>query len=311
MSARGTFSRPHRQPVVGVCMAALVVMALGPSPSSRATAGTALSGRIVFVSTRNGSADIYVMNADGTDQTRLTSDPDYEYSPRWSPDGTAILFERLDSYGSHLYLMRPDGTGLHRVPGSRWQEDASWSPEGARIVYTLVGLQYRNLGAERPDGTHRHRILEGPFATQRPDWSADGRWIAFDGTVDSLHSIYRVRPDGTGLVTVTYGPRTDAYPRWSPDDRTILFVRNISSGSDLLVMDPDGGGQTYLTNDGGLVTNTTPCWSPGGTMIAFASDRDASRSSVLDIYVMNADGSGVTRLTDGGGNYSPDWTPAA
>ena len=70
-------------------------------------------------------------------------------------------------------------------------------------------------------------------------------------------------------------------------------------------MDADGSKQTPLTNNDAFDTN--PTWSPDGSMIAFASDRDVSS----DIYVMKSDGSNPVRLTDDpADDWWPTWLPA-
>ena len=74
--------------------------------------------RIAFSSERDGNPEIYVMNAQGGDQTRLTNDPAEDTNPTWSPDGTKIAFERfVPGSGFDIYVMNADGTGSRAVSG--------------------------------------------------------------------------------------------------------------------------------------------------------------------------------------------------
>ena len=75
----------------------------------------AFTGRITFVSGRDGNAEIYVMNADGSSQTRLTNDPEWESSPSWSPDGSLIAFESSRDGNAEIYVMNADGSGQIRL----------------------------------------------------------------------------------------------------------------------------------------------------------------------------------------------------
>lgn len=88
-------------------------------------------GRIAFVSDRDGNPEIYVMNADGTDLTRLTDTPGAERDPVWSPDGQRIAF----LYGD-IYVMNADGTDRTQITNtSAGKENIAWSPDGQRIVF--------------------------------------------------------------------------------------------------------------------------------------------------------------------------------
>ncbi|HKO95920.1 MAG TPA: S8 family serine peptidase [Pyrinomonadaceae bacterium] len=76
---------------------------------------SANGAKIVFQSTRDGQPEIYVMNSDGSGQTRLTNNPAWDTAPAWSPDGTKILFTSLRDGPSALYLMNADGTNQTRL----------------------------------------------------------------------------------------------------------------------------------------------------------------------------------------------------
>ncbi len=79
---------------------------------------------IAFTSNRDGNDEIYVMNADGSNQTRLTYNDAYDGMPAWSPDGTRIAFEsRRDSNGSAIYVMNADGSNQTQLTKRPW-----WSP---------------------------------------------------------------------------------------------------------------------------------------------------------------------------------------
>ena len=101
----------------------------------------ASAGRIAFSSYRDGNEDIYVVNADGTDEIRLTSDPSVDSSPDWSPDGRHIAFDSNRDGDYEVYVMNADGSGLTQLTHNRTIDGGpKWSPDGN---YILFGTRYR------------------------------------------------------------------------------------------------------------------------------------------------------------------------
>ena len=86
-------------------------------------------GKIAFVSTRDGNEEIYVMNADGSNQTNITNNPATDYDPCFSPDGTKIAFESYRDGDSEIYVMNADGSNQANItnnPGGDYSP--SWGP---------------------------------------------------------------------------------------------------------------------------------------------------------------------------------------
>jgi Tol biopolymer transport system component len=185
-----------------------------------------------------GNLDVYVMSADGTDLTRLTSTPEDEGRLAWSPDGREIGYQRSDGVwvmnaeGSHPHLVVPaSGVGGFGV---------SWSPDGRRIAFA----EGSDLFVTNADGTDLSRVTSGVVAFG-PRWSPDGDRILF--TCD--RDICTVAPDGSDLVDLTRGTR-DSYERdadWSPDGTRVVFGSARSDGtSGVYLMDADGSNVQLL-----------------------------------------------------------------
>lgn len=124
-----------------------------------------------------GSGALFVMAADGADPVRITpwgyAFDDHE----WSPDGRWIVFQR--PYGQ-LYLVHPDGSGLHRVPlqlpPGTGALNPSWSPDGTWIVFSLQSSDKAEIYMVRPDGTGLRKVTGAPGAQeQKPDWGTPPR----------------------------------------------------------------------------------------------------------------------------------------
>lgn len=100
------------------------------------------NGKIAFVRYLSGGSHIFVMNPDGSDVTRLTESPGYDFSPAWSPDGTKIAFTRAPVEGMNtnpgdIYVMSADGGGLMNLTNNpAWDQDPAWSPDGTQIAFS-------------------------------------------------------------------------------------------------------------------------------------------------------------------------------
>jgi Tol biopolymer transport system component len=290
----------------------------GPQVSAAMTASLSLTGRIAFVSTRDGNAEIYVMKADGTGLSRLTNNGVSDAEPAWSPGGTKIAFVRGSGLGEEIYVMNADGTGVKRLTNNGYfDEMPAWSPDGATIAFVSTADTYRHVYVMNANGTGVTRLTQGTTADFFPTWSHDGTRIAFQHLSHRIVNrqivfswdIAVVPSGGGGILTI---PNTGRgfHPAWSPDGTRIVFssdrdglFHNNTPARELYRVNPDGSGLTRLTNN--TVNDDWPTWSPGSNKVAFQSDR----SGTLEIYLMNPTGSGVARFTSTSVNSEPAWGP--
>ena len=105
--------------------------------------------RLCFVSTRDGNSELYVMNRDGSNLTRLTNHPAIDVSPTWSPSGTQIAFTSDRSGAPQIYIIDADGRNLFKMTAESWCDRPTWSPapfnEIAYASTDRAGVQYQNL----------------------------------------------------------------------------------------------------------------------------------------------------------------------
>jgi TolB protein len=232
----------------GAC-ATVVAVPLIAGATTRTHAGVATQrqlasqagGSIAFMRPGEiGEYDDWAVRPDGTGLRRLTKSPANraDYDPRWSPDGSRVLFTRshTDSLGDDLFSVQADGTGLRQLTNC---DSECWSDESAA-------------------------------------WSADGRHIAFTratgplppaGVQPSKVAVYVMNADGRGIRQVTR-PGTnvvgDRFPTWSPDGTTIVFQRDFNDRSKLMAIDVAGGAERLVYR--------LPNWAPGAGFPKFSPD---------------------------------------
>jgi Tol biopolymer transport system component len=207
--------------------------------------------RIAYESSLGGNFHVWVMDADGSRQTELTSGTQ-DIDPAWSPDGTQIAFARPSSNGWNLFVMKADGSGLRRV-SDVFGNDPAWSPDGRRLAY--VGPD--GIGVVGIDGFDPHRISAlGTFAAG-PSWSPDGTRIVFSRNNAGGYpgELFVANADGSGEHQLTSDGYANARPAWSPDGTEIVFQRTATPpfGSTLWAIGADGSGLRQIASSGGAI----------------------------------------------------------
>jgi len=132
------------------------------------------SKKIAISSEKDGLAQIYVANADGSGMTRLTDDSDRDLAPIWSPDGTKIAFTRQDMTDGScaIYLMNADGSGQTKLTQAppRCGAYPYWSPDGKQIVFISRGEE-SDIYVVNADGTGQANLTDNLADDRSPAWS--------------------------------------------------------------------------------------------------------------------------------------------
>jgi len=264
-----------------------------------------LLAQIAFVSNRDGNYEIYLMNADGSHPTRLTTQAGRDDLPAWSPDGSQLAFVSDRSGSEEIHLLnvsRGDLVQLTHLGGSIGQ--IAWSPEGDRIAFDVWIDNHNHVYVMSLRDIVPTRLTPLDTDDYAPVWSPDGKRLMFVSQRDGNDEIYVMYRDGYRPVNLTQHSASDTAPAWSPDGTTILFEsnRNGQTYADLYKMAQNGTTVVRLTMDGRSQAAT---WSPDGEKIAFISNRNGN----FDVFVMNADGSSQTQVSTVGNCVRVSWSP--
>jgi Tol biopolymer transport system component len=278
------------------------VIALGAAGAAPSAA--APHGRIAFGSDRDGDGEIYAMNADGTNLTKLTNNEVWDGQPAWSPDGSKIAFGSERDGNDEIYVMNADGTNVIRLTNDpEWDFGAAWSPDGAKIAFDSIRDGDYDIYVVNADGSGLTNLTMDSANNWGAAWSPDGAKIAFGSDRDGAAEVYVMNADGSEQTRLTNNPAWERGPEWSPDGSKIVFHSERDGNMEIYVMNADGTAQTRLTDSPGY--DGWPSWSPDGSHIAFHSERDGD----LEVYAMNADGTGQTNLTNNpAGDRLPSWS---
>jgi WD40 repeat protein len=259
------------------------------------------------------SSDIYSMNIDFSERTKLTNNSASDQYPAWSPDGREIAYCSEQDGNREIYVMNQDGSSKTRITFNTANDEwPSWSPDGTKIAFQSNRDGDFEIYTANADGSELTQLTHNTYKDAAPVWSPDTTKIAFFSARDGNANIYVMNSiDGSNQTRLTENPEEDSYPDWSPNGTSIVYNARENGKLILRIMDSAGLNETNITIPSAEVF-ATPRWSPDGSKIVFDYAETYSGHS-WTIATMNSDGSNMHVLDVsrpwGQASWSPFFAP--
>jgi len=260
-----------------------------------------IGGKIVYTSTLyQKSSDIFKVNADGTGFERLTSDDAFDGWPRWSPDGTQIVYFSNRDGNDEIYKMNADGSGQTRLTDNAASD---YTPDwcGDKIAFSSNRDGRYSIYVMNEDGTNPIKITPGTRNDDAPAFSDDCSKIIFTRKyAGDNYEVVIIDSDGGNEQELTGDGKTHFYIGWTSDGRILYTTSDyLGAASMLYVMNADGTNKRKWDVPEGVGDVRGPVMTSDGRFIFYSHDNF--------LNVMYSDGSANLNL----GVYGriPDYHP--
>lgn len=266
--------------------------------------------RIVFRrKAAEGASDIYAIDYDGENLTRLTSENTIVYSPALSPEGTHLLYVSYAEGRPIVYeknLRTGDRRTISSVEGLNLTP--AYSPDGRRIMVARTAGDHTELFEmeRQPLGAPRRLTYTNAGETLNAAYSPDGGRLALTSSPLGLPQIYVMPLSGGAPQLISryvYGERGYATsPDWAPANNRIAYQAWMENSFQIVTVSPNGADRRVLTSTG---SNEDPSWAPDGRHLVFSSAGQRGHS----LLILDTVGGRIRTLTSGHVDQLPDWSP--
>lgn len=244
----------------------------------------------------SGITELYVRPLESGEERRVTHDGRAIISQTWSPDGRALVFSSNRTGGFYLWVVPVWGGVPRRLPGiGEGASEAVFSRDGRLMAYSHFFVDANIWRLDLDGGQPRSAIASTQYDSS-PQYSPDGKRVAFRSNRGGFHEIWTSDPDGRQATQMTRfnGPLTGT-PRWSPDGKWIAFDSRPEGQADIYIVGAEGGPVRRITTE--TSEDVVPNWSRDGQWIYFAS----SRGGQWQVWKAPAAGGTKVQVTRHGG----------
>jgi TolB protein len=181
--------------------------------------------KLAYTSYKSGYPDVYLIDLASGQRTRIAFFPGINSGPSFSPDGSQIALTLSKDGNPEIYTMPISGGEPTRITRTRGSETSPcWSPDGSQLVYSSddrTGSPQLYISTSQGVGDMDHLVTGNVYCT-KPDWSSDGRLIAFTARVGGTFQIGVFNLASRTARLVTTGGGED--PAWTRDSRHLVYA---------------------------------------------------------------------------------------
>ncbi|MDA7982422.1 MAG: Tol-Pal system beta propeller repeat protein TolB [Alphaproteobacteria bacterium] len=269
--------------------------------------------RIVYVSETGSQANpqkrLAIMDQDGHNHRFLTDGSSLVLTPRFSPDGTQLVYLSFaaETPRVHLYDLRTRReTLLGDFPGMSFAP--RFSPDGSMVVMARAEAGNSDIYTMNLRTRSLRRLTTHPAIDTSPHFSPDGTQVVFNSDRGGKQQIYMMDTDGGNIRRVSFGKGRYATPVWSPRGDLLAFTRIYKGVFYVGVMRPDGSGERMLARGFSV---EAPSWSPNGRVISYFKEERASNDGQQKsrLYSIDVSGYNERQIPTPLEASDPSWSP--
>lgn len=199
-------------------------------------------------------SDLAIINMDGSGFNNITRDQSGSHSPKWSHDGTKIVY----ILNCKVHIMNSDGTNRRSLGQiGDCANEPDWSPDGKKIVFSVKTNDLSQIYSMNSDGSSITQLTYTNGNNLNPDWSPIENKIVFTSGRDGIAQIYVMNGDGSNQKNVSNNNFSEMHPTWSPDGKIIALCSNMDA---IYLLDPESQERFQLSDND--ILGCSLIWEP-------------------------------------------------
>lgn len=273
--------------------------------------GGYFDSRVVYVSEtgpKNARQKrLAIMDYDGANAQYLTDSSAIVLAPRFSPDGTRVLYTSYETGFPRIYVL--DVRSVQRRVLESQTGTMSFAPrfapDGQTIVFSLSEGGNTDIYAMNINGGSVSRLTSAPSIETAPSFSPDGSQIVFESDRSGSQQLYVMPARGGEARRISFGNGRYGTPVWSPRGDLVAFTKQSGGRFHIGVMRLDGSEERLLTAS---FLDEGPTWAPNGRVIMFTRETQGAQGRST-LYSVDITGRNLRPVRTPEGGSDPSWSP--